>query len=426
MQTALPIPVDRPSDPDGRFAWVERLSTRSIFLLATLVAAVFYVPTASLMEHQIGTIDTYTNVITAHTAATEGTFVLRDYERENQRELEGYVSWITDGADGPVSTYTPGTALHAVPLYLLDPGTVDEVPTTVELPDGSSIEMLVRHPSSWQASLTAALTVAIGMGFLALTFASLGTTRQALVGTGLAAFGTCAWSVAADELWQHGPGLTWTAAAMWFTSRKQRVPAAAAWAGCILIRPTLALIAFGVFATVVVVERSWRRAVPVAVGVGLGAGALMAFNRALFGVASISGGYGDVKRQTALELNPGWYLGNLTRALIDPERGLLVWSPFLVVLAFGLPAAWRAAPAWVRGGAIGGVLYVLFQYKAEGFAGGSGYFGYRYLIEPLAAAAPLWFLAWRERVRHSDALSRALVVTGAMAVSVQALISVLR
>ena len=90
----------------------------------------------------------------------------------------------------------------------------------------------------------------------------------------------------------------------------------------------------------------------------------------------------------------------------------MLYSPFLILLIPGLPAAWRKAPAWVRGSAIGGVAYLLLQLKANRYSGGDSFWGYRYPLEMLAASAPLLLLAYTEWVRHrSDLLRRVFMYT---------------
>jgi alpha-1,2-mannosyltransferase len=96
-----------------------------------------------------------------------------------------------------------------------------------------------------------------------------------------------------------------------------------------------------------------------------------------------------------------------------------VWSPFLVVLIPGLRAAWRAASPAARGAALGAVGYLLIQYKANLFAGGSGFFGYRYPLEALVAAAPVLVLSYREWVASRPIAQRLFVALAAMAVALQ-------
>jgi len=153
-------------------------------------------------------------------------------------------------------------------------------------------------------------------------------------------------------------------------------------------------------------------------GSSFGLVALIAYNWVVFGVPSVSGGYGDAFTSRAIHSSIGWYLSNVGGALVDPARGLLVWAPFLIVLSPGLLRGWKTAPAWARGAAIGGLLYLLLQLKSNRFSGGSGFFAYRYPLEMLMASAPLLFLAWRHWTtetairRHLFRLAAALAVVG--------------
>ena len=104
------------------------------------------------------------------------------------------------------------------------------------------------------------------------------------------------------------------------------------------------------------------------------------------------------------------YVRNIGMALFSPTRGLLVWSPFLIVLLPGLPAAWRAAPSWVRGGALGGLVYLLVQYKANRYSGGDGFAAYRYPLEALTASAPLLLLSYTEWVAQRPRVAQAFRV----------------
>jgi alpha-1,2-mannosyltransferase len=147
----------------------------------------------------------------------------------------------------------------------------------------------------------------------------------------------------------------------------------------------------------------------VLIGIGSAAGhaALVWFNSVVFGSPSITGGYSGSFATRAASFDVLDYLGNIILALVHLERGLLIFSPFLILLIPGLRAGWRAAPAWVRGSAVGGLLYLLLQLKANRYSGGVGFWGYRYPLETLAAAAPLLLLSYTEWLRHrSDLLQR--------------------
>lgn len=140
----------------------------------------------------------------------------------------------------------------------------------------------------------------------------------------------------------------------------------------------------------------------------------MAYNAAVFGSPSITGGYSDSFATRAASFDLVNYFGNVALALVHPVRGLFVYSPFLIFLIPGLPAAWRKAPGWVQGSAIGGVLYLLFQLKANRYSGGDSFWGYRYPLEALAAAGPLLLLSYTEWIRQQSALLRRLFLYAAV------------
>ena len=87
-------------------------------------------------------------------------------------------------------------------------------------------------------------------------------------------------------------------------------------------------------------------------------------------------------------------------------------SPFFLVGFVAMVAARRGTPDWAVGAAIGGVAYLLIQYKANRVSGGGGFFGYRYPLEALMAMAPMmaitvrsWLGDDRLRVRIFAALA---------------------
>jgi hypothetical protein len=84
-----------------------------------------------------------------------------------------------------------------------------------------------------------------------------------------------------------------------------------------------------------------------------------------------------------------------------------------------LIAAWRAAPAWVRGSAIGGVIYLLIQYKLNRFNDASAVVGYRYPLEALVALAPLLFLSYIAWVKRRWLAVRVFVVAITLSIAFQ-------
>jgi alpha-1,2-mannosyltransferase len=236
------------------------------------------------------------------------------------------------------------------------------------------------------------------VGWVALTLRFFMRTSWAVAGSLVLAFGTSAWNVASSQLWQHGPAMMWIALGGYLIASSRYWTSGFAYGAAIVTRPITAIIAAGAGIGAAAGDRRWRRLMQIGTGAAIGLAAVIAYNAIVFGSPSVSGGYGDAFVDSTLSSGIGWYVGNLVGALIDPRRGLLVWSPWLLVLAPGLRTAWKSAPGWSRGAAIGALVYLLVHYKANRFSGGDGFYGYRYPIEPLTAAAPLLALAYRDWV----------------------------
>lgn len=380
-----------------------------LFAVVTIPLFTLYLATASwtLPYH----IDTVTNVFTAWELANDGDVILQDHEALATPEYKGTIAWIVPAGDSVASQYPPGAAALAVPLYAIWPGEASYITAHNEQVDVPSVQVLL--PPLGPAAITSAAVVAIAMGLLALVFRALVDARTALLAAYLAGLGTGIWSVAADSLWQHGPASMWIIAGA-LLSIHHRQWAGLAFGLAILTRPHIALVAAGNGLTMAVRERSIKPALQIGIGSALGLAALAAFNAAVFGSPSITGGYSDAFATRTASLDILDYLGNVALALVDPARGLLVFSPFLILLIPGIPAAWRKAPSWVRGSAIGGVVYLLVQLKANRYSGGDSFWGYRYPLETLAATAPLLLLAYTEWLRHQSALLRRAFVYAAV------------
>ena len=136
-------------------------------------------------------------------------------------------------------------------------------------------------------------------------------------------------------------------------------------------------------------QRDWRPATASIGGTALGLTALGLYNRYVFGQFSMAGGYGSGITDSVASRDLGFLFRNLWSAGFASDRGVFVWSPFLLIIAVSLPFVFRATPLWVRGMAIGSVVYALFQYLANRYGGGFDFAFYRYPIEPIFGLAPL-------------------------------------
>lgn len=397
------------------------MGQRAIFLVVAGPIFVIYLVTATWSHPMVN--DAYTNSVTAWNLGTKGSVLLE--EHAVLEDYRGVFAWIVPAGDSVVSQYPPGTSLLAAPLYAVWPEDAkpityqpDHIPERVRKVDQEPLTFL--FPPVAPAAITAALTTAVAIGFLALTFVRLGGSAAMSVGAAyLAGLGTSAWAVASDQLWQHGPAMAWLALALLLSDR-HLVGSGFAFGAAILTRPPLALIAAASGALRTIRARSLRPALLVGAGSFIGLVGFLTYNWWAFGEFSVSAGYGTGFQDNVASGVGIDYLRNLFLAAFSVRYGLLVWSPFLLVLLPGLKYGWRAAPDWARGASLGGILYLLVQYKANRASGGD-FLGYRYPLEALTAAAPVLFLSYKEHLAKRPQLQRAFVWAAVVSIGMQLL-----
>ena len=202
------------------------------------------------------------------------------------------------------------------------------------------------------------------------------------------AFGTGTWVISSQALWQHGAGQLLIALALLLTlARATPARTAVLGAVCVLIvanRPPDAPIAaaFGLF----VLCGNWRSAAWLVAGAAVPLAALLYYNLAFIGL--LVGGYALV-RPPANFFQHDW--SGLLGLLASPTRGLLVFSPFLLLVPLGLvrrlraPASRGLAVALAAGIGAQIVLYALVDWRA-----GESW-GPRYMTDILPILA--WMIA---------------------------------
>lgn len=202
------------------------------------------------------------------------------------------------------------------------------------------------------------------------------------------AFGTNTWMISSQALWQHGAGEALVALALLLSL----APATAArmallGAVCVLIvgnRPPDAPLAAAI-ALFIVCSR-WRSTAWLVAGAVVPLAALLYYNLDFIGL--LVGGYGMVKPPDNF-FQHDW--SGVPGLLVSPTRGLLVFSPFLVLVPLGLAQRLRARESRVFAIALTVaiaaqiVLYSLVDWRA-----GEAW-GPRYLTDVLPILA--WMIA---------------------------------
>ena len=338
--------------------------------LALLVTAlVLYVTTASYDFYQTVSDATYTS---------SPAWALAQNHSLNLEVLPKSAIWGFPVGDHVRSDRFPGAILFATPFYWF----------------AGSADFSV-GPGAVSAAVATALAVVV----FHRTLLTLVRPTTALAACAVVAFATPFWTVAGHSAWTHGPSLLGLSVGAWAMTKHWYAAAGLGYAFAILSRPHTAVVPAVVGLWESVSTRSLRPAVSIGLTSVLGVLALLLWNRVnanewslLVGsysgradAAVTTGGTGQAKGQL--------WLNDVTGMLVSPLRGILVFSPFLLLLLPGLAGAWRVSPAWVRSSAVGGGVFLVVQLSGNTWTGGLGFFGYRLPLEALFLAAPLLALS---------------------------------
>jgi hypothetical protein len=280
---------------------------------------------------------------------------------------------------GTIIQYVPGNAILFAPLALL--GGLAGIPA-------GSYTM-----TALATKLVASVAVALSIALLFPLLARRAGPRAAVFLTVAYALGTAAFSVSSQVFLQHGPTLALTCGALRLLTGTRpsriRVGIAALLGGLLILVRLSNVILAGIGLAFVVHRR--RYALPHALFWAIGPLLLLAaYDWATFGEAAETPG-GDLP----VASSP---LEGVAALLISPSRGLLVYSPFLIVGIAALMASWRWRAddgVWLlRYASLGFVATLLGFGIYRDWLGGWN-FGNRYLTDLL----PFYMLgiaeAWR-------------------------------
>jgi hypothetical protein len=270
------------------------------------------------------------------------------------------------------------------------------------------------------AAVTAALASALTVLLLHRMLLTIATRKVALASCLLFAFGTSVWSVASDALWSEGPTMLGLAFGAWALSRQSWFLAGLGYGFALLSRPHAVVVGAisGLWESVT--RKSKIPALKVGSTTALGLLALLLWNKVNAGQWTLLPGSYDGRIEGAVspqsQARGIEWLSDYSATFFSPLRGLFVYSPFLLLLLPGLPAAWRTAPSWVRSTAIGGVVYLVVQLAGNSWFGGGGIFGNRLIIPAMLAWWPLMTLAYSQWLERFKPMRWAFMVLGALAI----------
>ena len=298
--------------------------------------------------------------------------VLLDPIRDVASEGNANHYWIVDGRAGhSLSLYPVVLPVLIAPLYLPAVGYLD-----------------LRGWTGWRLQrvaivmekLTSSLLAASAAALLYLLLRRRAPPADALLLALAFAFGTNTWMIGSQALWQHGLAeLLLVGALLLLTGPCTASRALAAGALCGLIagnRPPDVLLAaaLGLYG----LRWAGRRAPWLAAGAAVPLGLVLGYNVAAAG--NLAGGYGLPDRPAFFH---NGLLSGVAGLLFSPTRGLLVFSPFLLLVPAALRHGLRdrGTRALTLAVGVAALIQMLFYAKADWRAGFS--WGPRWLTDLL-------------------------------------------
>jgi len=357
-------------------AWPGHILRRTVFVV--FLTFVVYQVNPSVM-HQV---DALPAPYVAWNLIHRATFELTNFRPVLERHFGGVIVETPRGRW--ISTHPPGSAIMAVPFYAVVSVFHEEPPRYM----------------LYVGRIVGAAYCALATGLIFLITHRL-FPKSARLTTVLFGFGTTVYSSASQSLWQHGPAVFWVCLALVFLllpAEELRLRRAL-WAGFALgmgtlCRPTVVIL-LPAFLAALVLSRNWRSVFGLALGSTAPIASLIAYNVHYAG-NWLYGGLESVAKWTT----PPWV--GLTGLLVAPSRGLLFYTPALVV------ALWGALSLLVRrnerlqpikplliGAAAGSVLTLFLYAKWWCWFGGWSY-GPRLLTEIMPLAVLFFALGYQD------------------------------
>lgn len=275
--------------------------------------------------------------------------------------------WIVQLANGhEVIGRSPGAVAVALPAYALFGG------DTFSLAPGA---------------ITAAILTAVSVCLVHATLRRQMNNREAVLAALIFGLTTPVWSVAANGVWPHTVtvlglvGMAWAASTgrWWLVGVFGGI---ALW-GRLHVAVIVAIVGLIV---------AWRRRdAGVVVRVGLMSGLFLVlqcvWTRWMYDSWNPMASYNtepfeDFAGEHKLDVI------NHLGFWVSPDRGMLVWTPLLLVLLPAVIRNWRDLPDWSTALIWGGLFYTFLQGTLNRFSGGDAFYGYRLTLELLACLTP--------------------------------------
>ena len=284
--------------------------------------------------------DSYLAFPTAQSAVHDGNLTLNEFDTP-KFDTHGWMTFTDNGKEVNTYPWVPSMMLIPSVIVLDVADAVGIGPGSYNVANGGRMDTIQQFNASALVALVVVIVFAIS--FHRLRPALSLKRRRAIAGVvafGFA-FGTAAWSTASRAMWQHGPSLLFLAIAVYCCQRLLRDPEAespglrwtAIWLGAAVAaaftcRPTNAVAVIGFTAFVVFGLRKYVRRFFV------GAFAV-AMPWTLVNITAYGTVLPDYYRAGKVGLHEEFGRALATN-LVSPARGLLLFSPIVVLAVFGI------------------------------------------------------------------------------------------
>jgi hypothetical protein len=260
------------------------------------------------------------------------------------------------------------------------------------------------HMTMLPGALTAAILTGLAVMLMYLALRRVMPSGQAMLSTLVFGFATPVWSVAANDVWPHTITVLGIAGMAWASTRDRW------WLVGIFGGITLwGRLHAAVIVAVVGLFLAWRRRDPaLAVRVGVSSALFLVpmsiWTHWMYGSWNPTSSYDTSPFVDYAETNR-FSVVNQLGLWVSPGRGILLWTPVILLLLPALVRSWRSLPDWSRALVYGGLAYTFLQGALNRYSGGEQFYGYRLGLEFLACATPALALS----VRRVGPLGRALL-----------------
>ena len=314
---------------------------------------------------------------------------------------------VFDGVGDPRAWWFHRVNGHLISNYPIVPGLFNVPAYLVAHARGVPLDQAHR---SMLSVISASIVVALSVCFFFLAVSRIVERRSTAVGATLVyAFGTTAMSVAARGMWQHGPSLLFITVALWLLTRGDVVSVALSGLPlgfAVFNRPVNIVIVAPLAAYVL--WRHRRAFLPLTLCAAIPAALMAWYSVRYWGSLRSLGQYPAEGRFS------GHVLQGLSGLLLNPNRGLLVFTP-LFAFSFAAIAYVLRRPARdpLLTALSVGALGTVGVYSIWDMWWGGSCFGYRLLTELVPSLTLLLAVGWERLFMRSRTTRVAFAVAAA-------------